>query len=162
MPPCECDNTDGLVNPRMPVQIAIVALAKARSRRQSLCLCPELSVCPKSGTWGTGHLEQQHFRRYLRHYRASVTVVVVASVLLNLLVFAGTLYMLMVYDSVLPSGSMPTLFALFGLLILVYLFQGRCQSVANRSPFDGALLLRGSVQAASICHSASAAERRSL
>lgn len=81
-------------------------------------------------------MEQQHFRRYLRHYRASVTVVVVASVLLNLLVFAGTLYMLMVYDSVLPSGSMPTLFALFGLLILVYLFQALFEAIRAETMLD--------------------------
>lgn len=62
-------------------------------------------------------------RRFLRHYRGSLLTVLVASMLLNLLVFGGSLYMLLVYDSVLPSGSIPTLFSLFAMLLVVHLFQ---------------------------------------
>jgi ATP-binding cassette, subfamily C, bacterial PrsD len=42
---------------------------------------------------------------------------------MNLLVFAGTIYMMLVYDSVLPSRSVPTLIGLFALVVLIYLFQ---------------------------------------
>ncbi|MEY4721376.1 MAG: hypothetical protein RIQ46_1101 [Pseudomonadota bacterium] len=50
-------------------------------------------------------------------------IVVLASIILNLLVFAGSLYMILVYDSVLPSGSLPTLAGLFLMLGILYLFQ---------------------------------------
>lgn len=60
-------------------------------------------------------------------------VVVVASILLNLLVFAGSLYMLLVYDSVLPSGSVPTLAGLFAMLTLLYLFQAGFEAVRSEA-----------------------------
>ncbi len=63
------------------------------------------------------------FSRFLRRYRSSVNVLVLCSLLLNLLTFAGSLYMMLVYDSVLPSGSIPTLAGLFAMILLVYLFQ---------------------------------------
>jgi ATP-binding cassette, subfamily C, bacterial PrsD len=63
------------------------------------------------------------FSRFVRRYRSSVNVLVLCSLLLNLLTFAGSLYMMMVYDSVLPSGSIPTLFGLFAMILLVYIFQ---------------------------------------
>jgi ATP-binding cassette subfamily C protein len=68
-------------------------------------------------------LERLLLRQFLRHYRNRLWSVVIASVVLNLLVFAGSAYMMLVYDSVIPSGSLPTLFSLFGLLVVVYGFQ---------------------------------------
>lgn len=44
----------------------------------------------------------------------------ITSVILNLLVFTGSLYMMLVYDSVLPSGSLPTLTGLFAMLAMLY------------------------------------------
>jgi len=85
---------------------------------------------------GLTSLEKQLFQRYLRHYRPSVMVIVIASVLLNMLVFAGSLYMLVVYDSVLPSGSVQTLLALFGLLIVVYVFQALFEAVRSEALLD--------------------------
>lgn len=81
-------------------------------------------------------MEKRLFQRYLRHYRPGVIVIVVASVLLNLLVFAGALYMLVVYDSVLPSGSVQTLFALFGLLAMVYIFQAVFEAIRSEALLD--------------------------
>lgn len=52
-----------------------------------------------------------------------MTVVGACSLLLNLLTFAGSIYMLLVYDSVLPSRSIPTLFGLFVMLLVIYGFQ---------------------------------------
>lgn len=46
-----------------------------------------------------------------------------ASALFNILVFAGSAYMMLVYDSVLPSRSIPTLLGLFMILTLIYVFQ---------------------------------------
>ncbi|MGD9664756.1 MAG: type I secretion system permease/ATPase [Novosphingobium sp.] len=67
--------------------------------------------------------ERELIRRFLARYRDKVSIILIASLALNLLVFAGSVYLLMIYDSVLPSRSFPTLFSLFGLLILLYLFQ---------------------------------------
>ena len=63
------------------------------------------------------------FWQFLKRYRRSVAVVAGASAFLNVMLFAGSLYLLLVYDTVLPSRSIPTLFGLFGMLLVVYLFQ---------------------------------------
>lgn len=68
-------------------------------------------------------MERELIKRFLARYRGKVLVVAVASVLLNLLVFTGSIYMMLVYDSVLPSRSLPTLAGLFGLMVVLYLFQ---------------------------------------
>ena len=68
-------------------------------------------------------MEKLLFSRFTQRYRGHLTTVATASVLLNLLVFAGSAYMLLIYDSVLPSRSIPTLLGLFVILALVYLFQ---------------------------------------
>lgn len=68
-------------------------------------------------------MERELIRRFLQRYHSKVMVVAVASVLLNLLVFTGSIYMLLIYDSVLPSRSLPTLAGLFGLMVVLYLFQ---------------------------------------
>ncbi|WP_255574046.1 type I secretion system permease/ATPase [Erythrobacter sp. SCSIO 43205] len=46
------------------------------------------------------------------------------SAIINVLFLGGPLYMLLIYDSVMPSGSTPTLFGLLALIVIVYLFQG--------------------------------------
>jgi PrtD family type I secretion system ABC transporter len=55
--------------------------------------------------------------------RAFYTVVVLSAAL-NILLLGGSIYMMMVYDMVLPSGSLPTLVGLLLLIIVVYVFQG--------------------------------------
>ncbi|KPF91035.1 hypothetical protein IP81_12560 [Novosphingobium sp. AAP83] len=57
-------------------------------------------------------------------YKRIFIAVFVASAVLNVLLLGGSLYMMLVYDSVLPSRSTPTLFGLLILLGAVYLFQG--------------------------------------
>jgi ATP-binding cassette subfamily C protein len=68
-------------------------------------------------------LTREYVRLFMARYRSSLVLVAVASVFLNILVFAGSIYMLLVYDSVLPSHSIPTLAGLFAIIVLVYLFQ---------------------------------------
>ena len=60
----------------------------------------------------------------LRRYRATLVTVALLSALLNVLVLAGSFYLMMVYDSVLPSHSLPTLIGLFTLVTIAYGFQG--------------------------------------
>lgn len=63
------------------------------------------------------------FWQFVKRYRRSLAVVFGASVFLNVMLFAGSLYLLLVYDAVLPSHSLATLFGLFGMLLVVYAFQ---------------------------------------
>jgi ATP-binding cassette subfamily C protein len=56
----------------------------------------------------------------------------VFSGLSNLLMLTGSFFMLQVYDRVLPGRSIPTLLALLGLAIALYLFQGGLDLVRNR------------------------------
>lgn len=60
----------------------------------------------------------------LRRYRSALVAVAVLSALLNVLVLAGSFYLMMIYDSVLPSHSIPTLVGLFALVTIAYAFQG--------------------------------------
>ncbi|HEX7741751.1 MAG TPA: type I secretion system permease/ATPase [Sphingobium sp.] len=62
--------------------------------------------------------------RVVRNYRKVLIVVLGVSAVLNVLLLGGSLYMMMVYDSVLPSHSIPTLIGLMILVMIVYLFQG--------------------------------------
>ena len=70
--------------------------------------------------------------QFLQRYRLNLRIVAIASVLLNVLMFAGSVYMLLVYDSVLPSRSEPTLFGLFADAHLVYVLQARSRRSAER------------------------------
>lgn len=66
----------------------------------------------------------EELRQIVRRYRGSFLTVALISGLLNMLVLGGSIYMMLVYDSVLPSHSIPTLFGLLGMLVIVYAFQG--------------------------------------
>lgn len=76
-------------------------------------------------------------REYLRliaaRYRSPLTLVIASSLLLNVLVFAGSIYMMLVYDSVLPSRSIPTLVGLFALVLAVYLFQATFEGIRSEA-----------------------------
>ena len=78
-----------------------------------------------------GSADEILFGRFVRRYRSAVIVILAGSALLNMLVFAGSLYMMLVYDSVLPSRSIPTLFGLFAMLALVYLIQAALEAVRS-------------------------------
>lgn len=63
-------------------------------------------------------------RVIVSRYRRPFTAVALLSALLNVLVLGGSGYMMLVYDSVLPSHSLSTLSGLFVMLVVVYAFQG--------------------------------------
>ena len=79
------------------------------------------------------NVDQQFMRLFAGRYRSGLVLVAVASVMLNVLVFAGSAYMLLVYDSVLPSRSVPTLIGLFGMLLLVYAFQSVFEAIRGEA-----------------------------
>lgn len=61
---------------------------------------------------------------FIRGYSNVFAVVLSVSAILNILLLGGSLYMMMVYDSVLPSRSLPTLAGLAIMVMIVYAFQG--------------------------------------
>jgi type I secretion system ABC transporter, PrtD family len=54
------------------------------------------------------------------------------SAVLNILLLGSSIYMLLVYDSVIPSQSLPTLFSLFAMVIAVYAFHGAFDVLRGR------------------------------
>ncbi|MGI9411593.1 MAG: type I secretion system permease/ATPase [Hyphomicrobiaceae bacterium] len=54
------------------------------------------------------------------------------SCLINLLMFTGPLFMLQVYDRVLTSRSVPTLWALVALVVVLYIFMGLLELIRSR------------------------------
>src|SRR5262245_46967939 len=92
------------------------------------------------------------FARFLRNCRRSLAGLAAMSAVANLLALTGSLYMLQVYERVLPSRSIPTLIGLTVLMVGLYaafgfidLLRGRVvQGLAIRLDRD----LRGDVFAA--------------
>jgi ATP-binding cassette subfamily C protein len=54
------------------------------------------------------------------------------SAVLNVLMLGGSIYMMLVYDKVLPSRSEPTLYSLLLMVVLVYVFQGLLDVIRGR------------------------------
>src|SRR5690349_16034806 len=76
------------------------------------------------GIFSTLRQDHPDLTTVLRECRRGFLSVAVFSAMVNLLMLAGPLYMLQVYDRVLSSHSVPTLVALSILLVAAYTFQG--------------------------------------
>jgi PrtD family type I secretion system ABC transporter len=68
----------------------------------------------------------------LRLAGGSGLAIILFSLIVNLLMLTGPLFMLQIYDRVLTSGSIPTLLALSGLVVLLYLLYGFLEFVRSR------------------------------
>ncbi|MGN6571555.1 MAG: type I secretion system permease/ATPase [Pseudolabrys sp.] len=68
----------------------------------------------------------------LADFRRALVSVTVFSAAVNLLMLAGPLYMLQVYDRVLASHSVPTLLALSVMLVMAYAFQASLDFIRSR------------------------------
>ena len=68
----------------------------------------------------------------LASFRGTFVSVAGFSGLINLLMLSGSLFMLQVYDRVLPSRSVPTLVALIVMVAVLYAFQGILETVRAR------------------------------
>jgi PrtD family type I secretion system ABC transporter len=79
----------------------------------------------------------------LRECRRAFAGVAMFSGVVNLLMLAGPLYMLQVYDRVLTSRSVPTLVVLSILLVGAYAFQGALDLIRSRVVVRAAALLDG-------------------
>src|SRR3954463_9325143 len=88
----------------------------------------------------------------LRECRRAFGSVALFSGMVNLLMLAGPLYMLQVYDRVLASRSVPTLVALSLFLVGAYAFQGILDVIRARIVVRSATLL--DARLATIVHAA--------
>ena len=66
----------------------------------------------------------QELKDSMKQCRSHFRSVAIFSVFVNLLMLTGPLFMLNVYDRVLASNSMPTLYAMFALVAVLFLFMG--------------------------------------
>lgn len=76
--------------------------------------------------------EPSRVGRVLAASRSMLLGIGVFSCILNILMLSGSLYMLQVYDRVLTARSVPTLVALSGLLLGIYVFLGALDMVRQR------------------------------
>jgi ATP-binding cassette subfamily C protein len=81
------------------------------------------------------------YRNALRGLRGIAVVVGLLSAAINILMLTGSIYMLQVYDRVLGSGSIPTLFGLFGIVVVLYAFLGLYEFLRARLLSRAALRL---------------------
>src|SRR5215472_3636329 len=79
--------------------------------------------------------------RALKDCASTLGSVAVFSSVVNLLMLAGPLYMLQIYDRVLSSRSVPTLVALSVFLVGAYAFQGAPALIRSRAVVRPAALL---------------------
>ena len=84
----------------------------------------------------------------LLRFRGAATSVVLLGVVLNVLALAGSIYLMLVYDRVLPSASLASLFSLFAIVIVLYAVGGVLETMRARllqlvgREFDAALAPR--------------------
>lgn len=69
---------------------------------------------------------------FMRSFKGAFAGVGVISAFVNIMTLTGTVYMLEVYDRVLPSKSVPTLIALSLLIVVLFLMQGALEFIRGR------------------------------
>lgn len=88
---------------------------------------------PQSGTeMGRRSEAKSELAACLAHFRRDFLAVAGFSGLINVLMLSGSLFMLQVYDRVLPSRSVPTLVALILLISILYAFQFALDAIRGR------------------------------
>ncbi len=81
----------------------------------------------------TGGVKAGELRAALRAHRSALIGIATASGLVSLLSLTAPLFMLQVYDRVLPSRSVPTLVGLALLVLVLFAFQGLLDMLRGRS-----------------------------
>src|SRR5438552_11243855 len=92
-------------------------------------------------TFGTSSVTHSDLAAALRECRRAFGSVALFSGMVNLLMLAGPLYMLQIYDRVLTSRSVPTLVALSLFLVGSYAFQGALDLIRSRVVVRASALL---------------------
>lgn len=80
----------------------------------------------------TSETAEQRLNLVLHKARRALWSIFIVSAALNVLLLSGSLYMMLVYDMVLPSRSIPTLMGLLFLVIVAYAFQGILDYIRSR------------------------------
>jgi ATP-binding cassette subfamily C protein len=81
---------------------------------------------------GANEAVHSDLRAILAQSRSAFIGVAILSAVLNVLMLGGSLFMMLVYDTVLPSRSVPTLVGLLVMIIVIYLFQGVLDVIRGR------------------------------
>ncbi|WP_197277220.1 type I secretion system permease/ATPase [Sphingomonas profundi] len=80
----------------------------------------------------TGVDRGSELRAALERCRSAIVGVALMSAVLNILLLGGSMYMMLVYDMVLPSRSVPTLIGLLVMVAVVYVFQALIEMIRGR------------------------------
>lgn len=89
---------------------------------------------------GTAAMGPNTYKALLKRLRPTFMIAGLFSAVINVLMLTGSIYMLQVYDRVLPSGSVPTLVGLFVIVVVLHVFLGFYDFLRTR------LLARAAVQ----------------
>ena len=81
---------------------------------------------------GDGGTEEPPIARAIRSCRPPLAGAAAISLVANLLMLTGPLFMLQIYDRVLTSKSVPTLTALLGLVAVMFAFMGLLELIRSR------------------------------
>ncbi|MCO7641528.1 type I secretion system permease/ATPase [Pseudomonas sp. S 311-6] len=96
-----------------------VAMDELREQAQALVLCRPRHLPGDSRVAEmAADVDESWFRRLALPDLRPYGYIMLASLVANLLALAGVLFSMQVYDRVIPSGSMPTLYVLFGGVLL--------------------------------------------
>lgn len=93
----------------------------------------------------TGQRADNIYIGALRGLRGTVVLVGLISAFINLLMLTGPVYMLQIYDRVLPSESVATLLGLFAIVVVLYAVLGLCEFLRKRLLSRAALRLDSKV-----------------
>ena len=128
------DNNGGTGADRLPSPFSLVASFRAALARVDAgwqrFLTPKAVEPGVAGRSAPGMASE--LRAAVRAFRGALTGVGIATGLINLLSLAGPLFMLQVYDRVLPSRSVPTLVGLALLVLVLFAFQGLLDMLRGR------------------------------
>jgi PrtD family type I secretion system ABC transporter len=89
-------------------------------------------ITHNSGFRSNPHSHKSDIMQLVSHYRGSLLVVAAMSCVINILVLTGSIFMLEIYDRVLPSRSVPTLVGLIVILVVLMSFHGALEYVRTR------------------------------
>jgi len=99
----------------------------------------------------SGGNKESEIRAALARLRSGFGAIIALSAFINLLTITGSLYLMLVYDRVLPAQSLPTLFSVFAMILIAYAFYGMFDVMRSKMLADVAasldLSLSGRVQA---------------
>jgi len=83
-----------------------------------------------------GGNRESEIRAALAKLRGGFGAIIALSAFINLLTITGSLYLMLVYDRVLPAQSLPTLFSVFAMVMIAYAFYGVFDTLRARMLAD--------------------------